>query len=278
MKNFLISGCSYVQNQTWPKQLVNSDFKICNLGRSGAGNTYISNSITANLHQKPNFVFVLWSGINRIELRTPTYKTFNKYQSTGLKHDVGNSRYWFSGGAVDVNNGWLAAYNAIRDESWPEITSLAQWFDLSDSIKQECLESKINLSTIGGRDNIAAFINHYFLTQYLNYDKKYYSELTFQNMMNCFNLLEKLKIPYRFSSIYDMFSTNHYYSLGQASKEQYYNYINWDNYISLTPYEYAIKYDLLGPDQFHPSAQGFETWATEIAKILRQQADLQHLF
>ena len=273
----MVSGCSFTHNKTWPEQLASTKAAIKNLGKGGAGNSYISNSITAAVDWKPDFVFILWSGINRIELRTPDDSIFEKYVRNTGSSTINNSRYWMSGGAIDVEKGWIAAYNQLRDPSWPTITNLSQWFDLPEIIKQECLESKINLSVQGDPCNISAFINHYYITQYLQNSRKYYSELTFQNMMNCFNMLEKLNIPYRFSFIYDIFSENHQYSLGKAIKEHYYKYIDWSRYINFTPYEYGVKYDLISDDGFHLTDQGYNQWGTDLSKILQKQPDLTNL-
>lgn len=276
----LVSGCSYTQNQTWPSLLFSPlQYDVFNLGRGGAGNEYISNSVTYNIDSKPDFVFILWSGINRTEFRVPNSSLFktmldNSYPTT----TVGESKYFLSGHAVDPDKGWLAGYNAIKAPSWPEITCLKDWFDLSDDIKAECLENKIYLSTHGGKENSHMFCHQYFVTQHLDNNKQYQSEKTFQNLFNCFNMLEKFNIPYRFSFIYDIFSDYHQQSLGKAVKVKYYNYINWNNYINLTPYEYGIKHDLLSDDNFHLTPIGMNQWGNEISNILKQDKDLQHLF
>jgi hypothetical protein len=180
---------------------------------------------------------------------------------------------------MNLEESWISSYNNIRDSNWPVITTMSEWIALPDRIKQECLEvhgMKLADTTTG--ENYVDFVNQYYTTQYLQYNELYYSELTFQNMMNCFNLLDRLNIPYRFSTIYDMFSKNHIKSLGLAHKEHYYNLIDWSRYISLTPYEYGIKHDLLQSDNFHLTEPGYQQWGNEISKILGTQQDLKHLF
>lgn len=283
----LISGCSFTEHRNWPNLIFDSKkHSIKNLGRSAAGNNYISNSITGNLDYKPDFVFILWSGINRIDLRVPDSQTMREFSSIdekilGYKWDtIKNSLYYFSGGGINIDLDWVGGYNNIKDDSWPEITSVKQWFELPDSIKQECLNAEINLSAVGGKPNLAKFYHQYFLTQNIGSgeNQKYRSELSFQQVVNCQNLLEKLHIPYRFSFIYDIFSEHHRYSLGKAIKEHYYQYIDWSKYINLNPYDYGIKHDLLEIDGFHLTEDGFNRWGLELAEILKTQPDLKYLF
>jgi hypothetical protein len=278
----LVSGCSFTKSQPWPNLLFSpKNYSIKNVAVGEAGNYYISNSVTANLHYCPDFVFVLWSGLNRNELRVPNaniFKKFNQRYSNYKTMQVENSLFYLSGGGLDVESGWLAGYNNIKGPDWPEIYTLDDWFNLPQNLKTECLQHKIHLSAANGNENLAEYYHQYFLLQNLVDDQKYRSELTFQNVMNCHNLLEKLNIPYRFSFIYDIFSPYHQRSLGQADKTTYYDYIDWSKFISLTPYEYGIKNDYLDIDNFHLVNEGYSQWGTEVSKILRKQSDLQHLF
>ena len=278
MTKVLVSGCS-ITCSPWPQTVFDpTKYELRNVAKSSAGNSYISNSITAEVNWQPDFVFILWSGINRMELRTPNDPILVKHQTPGSTV-IGNSIFWRSGVTMNLEESWISSYNDIRDGGWPVVTTMSEWFALPDSIKQECLEvhgMKLADTTTG--ENYVDFVNQYYTTQYLQYNELYYSELTFQNMMNCFNLLDRLNIPYRFSTIYDMFSKNHIKSLGLAHKEHYYNLIDWSKYISLTPYEYGIKHDLLRGDNFHLTEPGYQQWGKEIAKILGTQQDLKHLF
>ena len=276
MKKFLVSGCSFTHNQPWPDHLVSTNFTIKNLGRSGAGNNYISNSITANIDWKPDFVFVLWSGINRLELRTSTSEVYNKFLYKGSP-ELLNSTYWISGGINDIEKNWIGAYNQMRDPSWPDIVNLSDWFNLPSYIKQECIDNKIDLSIRGGESNVPAFVEQYHMLQYIQRNQHYYSELTFQHVMNCFNMLEKFNIPYKFSFIYDIFADHNNNFLGQAVKEHYYKFINWNHYIDFTPFEYGLRNDLLSADGFHLTKDGYSQWGTEVSKILQNQSELKNL-
>ena len=277
----LVSGCSFTEDQMWPKLLFSpKNYSIKNVAVSGAGNYYISNSVTANLNYRPDFVFVLWSSLNRSELRVPNANIFKKFNQRYYKTvQVENSLFYLSSGfGPTVISGWLAGYDNIKGPDWPEIHTLDDWFDLPQNLKTECMQRKIHLSTAKGDENLAEYYHQYFVLQNLVNDQKYRSERTFQNVMNCHNLIEKLNIPYRFSFIYDIFSPYHKQFLGQADKTTYYDYIDWSKFISLTPYEYGIKNDYLSIDNFHLVEKGYSQWGTEVSKILRKQSDLKHLF
>jgi len=276
----LVSGCSYTAHQQWPEFLfAPKKYNVVNLGQRGAGNEYIANSVMFNADSKPDFVYILWSGINRTEFRVPNSNIFKNTPSSKYPSKViGDSKYFLSGGAVDPEKGWLAGYNDIKLPEWPEITCLQDWFDLPEGIKLECLQHKIYLSSHGGKENTAAFCHQYYITQHLDINKEYLSERTFQNLVNCFNMLDKFRIPYRFSFIYDIWSQYTHYSHGMAVKDKYYNFIDWSKFINLPPYQYGIKYDLLDRDGYHLTGNGMNQWTGEISKILQQDKELQHLF
>jgi hypothetical protein len=278
MKQLLVSGCSFTEYQNWPSLL--HDWKNCNIvnyGVCGAGNVYIANSITQEiLNNRPDFVFILWSGINRVDFRIPATHPFNL--ATADSRSLLESAFVISGGTSLVDHHWLTAYNAIKDVSWPEISTIEQWFELDELIKKECILDKIDLSISSGNLDFHKAILNYFVSQWISNNKKYYSEVSMQHIMMCTNLLEKKKIPYRFSFIYDITKEFNSQFLGQVSKCDYYYEIDWSKYIPLTPFEYGLKYDLLQDDNFHVTEDGMNQWALEIKKILQQQPDLQFLY
>lgn len=276
----LISGCSYTDRKPWPSTLVGPNHKIKNVAKTAAGNSYIANSIMYNIDYKPDFVYILWSGINRFDLRTPNSPAFQRLKdTTGYGHvELGESIYFTSGHTVDASKGWVAGYNDVKLPEWPDITSLEQWYSLPEEIKAECMMHKIYLASHGGKENTASFCHQYFLMQNLDENRNYRSELTFQNLTNCFNMLEKHNIPYRFSFIYDLFSRGEYWTHGRAVKEKFYHMIDWSKFIDLPPYEYGIKHDLLDEDQYHLTDAGMHQWAAEINQILVNDPELKHLF
>jgi hypothetical protein len=190
------------------------------------------------------------------------------------------SYHWVGGKWRNIIDNWITSYDNIKDPSWPNINNIDEWFQLPSHIKKECLEHNISVSGNTGDPNWLGFLENFYFSQWLIEDNTYFSEITFQNMMNCGNMLDKLNIPYRFSTIYDIFNSNHHarHSLGQATKEYYYNYVDWNKFINITPFEYGIRHDLLESDNFHLSKPGMNQWVGEINKVLQQDQELQRFF
>jgi hypothetical protein len=117
-------------------------------------------------------------------MRVPNKDIFKKFKHNYRESDLGSSKFLMSGHSVDPTKGWLAGYNSIKDNSWPNINCLQDWFELADHIKMECLDHKIYLSSAGGAENLASFCHQYFVTQHLSVDREYQSERTFQNMVS----------------------------------------------------------------------------------------------
>jgi hypothetical protein len=88
--NILTSGCSFSRGPTaWPIHIARwYKANLVNLAQSGAGNTYIKQSVIAEL-QKRNYdlVLIMWSGLERIDIQVSNIESFNstiytsKYQS-----------------------------------------------------------------------------------------------------------------------------------------------------------------------------------------------------
>ena len=279
-KKILLGGCSYTENALWPS-VIFDNCDIVNFGKSGAGNTYISNTITSNIDPEnpPDYVFVLWSGINRIDIRFPNHFAIEDAitrSSVPMSGTTDSSCWLFSGGKHMILL-LIESYNNIKDASWPEISSIDDFYSLPSWIKDECLGCDIfdfidspNLLkeiSLGG-------LQSNFLMQYLDDNIKYYSELTFQSMVNCFTLLNQYNIDYKFSFIYDIFSNhaNNETSLGKiiTKDSYYYHHIDWGKYIKCTPYEYGLKHDLMEDDEFHLTADGMKQWAEEVKCLIKE--------
>ena len=279
MTKILVSGCSFTHKHIWPNHLTDhTDVEVLNLGQPASGNSRICNSIMMNVDQfDPDFVFILWSGINRIEFRSPVADFFSNHTHAYSKEQIGNSLFFQSADGLGFDRGWIAAYNAIKDQSWPEIRSLKDWFNLPAHYKQECIDHQIYLTDYNGTENSQALVHQYYLGQHIAATREYVSELTFQNIMNCANFLQKKNVPYRFSFIYDIWN-NDDIAHGPAVKEHYHDQIDWSKFIDLPPFLYGLKHDLFSEDNYHLTQDGMVQWATEIKKQLKTQPDLAFLF
>jgi hypothetical protein len=269
----LVSGASYVAKKEWPNYLLDGGHDIVNLGSFGAGNHYITNSVQYNIKShRPDFVFILWSGINRHDLRILDHEIFDEIDHAYPFRTVGSSRFLHSGLAVDVEKGWLRGYQDVKEPDWPDVDSLQQWFDLPSHIKKAALDHRIYLSTQGSLEGVAPWMHQYFLVQNLIYDEVYLSELTWQHMMNCHNLLERHRIPYRFAFIYDIWQPSREY--GQAHKTRYHDEIDWHKFIELPPFEWGVRHDVLDKDQHHLTPDGMIQWTKELNTILLADKNL----
>jgi hypothetical protein len=90
-KILVSSGCSFSDcfesNCTWPNHLAKYFDKHYGLGRGSYGNGYISRSIIytvtnllKTIDAKDIHVGIMWSGIDRIDLRIPEYPNTSRIQ------------------------------------------------------------------------------------------------------------------------------------------------------------------------------------------------------
>ena len=89
-KRVLISGCSFTENfiqfdpMHWTYNAFPQDvYVVNNVARGAAGNNYIASSILSNidLNSKPDYVFILWSGIRRIDMPFPSGTSTTKFKN-----------------------------------------------------------------------------------------------------------------------------------------------------------------------------------------------------
>jgi hypothetical protein len=261
MSKIIVSGCSYTEKQTWPSVLF-PDQTILNLGRSGAGNRYIADSITTSIVlEKPESVFVLWSGINRVDTIVPVHKQtdilVNEY------HGKLNDAYYYFSGGDNFKQVIQDNYQNIKADHWPSITTIDDFLELPKAIQQECIEQdlfEIDANTVVGK------LQLYNMLQYLS-NHKYLENLTYQSILLCQSLLEQYDINYQFGFIYNPFDSGNQTQFGTLSKQNpMYGCITWDNYVTITPYEFGIKHNLLSDDNFHLTKDGMNCWAEEIKK------------
>lgn len=107
MKRVLVSGCSYTENFSWP-QILFPKSTIKNLGKGAAGNAYIAQSIMDSvLHEKPDFVFVLWSGLSRLDVAFPR-SVGEEFSNLKYNNKINHSHMVFSAGAPTPGkkHGW----------------------------------------------------------------------------------------------------------------------------------------------------------------------------
>jgi hypothetical protein len=261
-KKVLITGGSYVEGKNWIEQIF-PGCELVNLGRSAAGNKFVSDSVinTIDLANPPDFVFIVWSNITYVDFQLPLTDTaqtlFDEYKFYGIINNVG---YWFPGGnkftSVMQDN-----YKNIKSDVWPDVETLDDFINLPTEIQEECYKSKLfwfDSLTLDGR------IQNYAMTQYMN-GRGYLEELSFRSIVACCDFLNLHKIPYRFTFVENPFGKR-VKSFGKLPKtHKLFDRINWKNYIARTPYEYGVDKDLLDTDDYHLTVDGYNQWAQSIS-------------
>jgi hypothetical protein len=124
----LVSGCSFLHNPHLFK-IAFSNQSAINLARSGAGNQYIASSVLANLTPSVDKVFILWSGLSRVDLPLSTKLNLD-FVKEHHKTIIDNTVWVHSGGvdggvSHDPLPSWLAGYfkNQYLPFDWDHLTN-----------------------------------------------------------------------------------------------------------------------------------------------------------
>ena len=261
----LVSGCSFTgtENQSthWTSMLFGG-VNVMNMAKGGAGNRYIASSVLSNidLGNKPQYVFILWSGIRRIDIPFQLNASTQLYKEHPCYNKCHEVEYYFTGG----NKGIVTPYVDYQLHGF-------------DSIEEYRDERSISIDDNSTVSSVIQRIENEFYRGSngqlgIEQSDMMCNQLSMESISSVTNFLDNHGIIYDFSFIYDPFSKyiNHQPSLGMINKESpYYNHINWDNYIGNTPFEYGLKYDLLSDDGFHLTDDGMNQWAKFIQSKIR---------
>lgn len=232
IKNLIVSGCSFTKTDyehEWALTLAN-EFNVerhVNLGRSGAGNFYIADSLqqylrTNDLTPSETIVLVMWSGPVRID--TTVSNDFFGMAQTPYKSRVAGKNYVFSGGELGT---------------WQTDPLLRPVFENLYKIKNF---GNLAQDTITNITQTRDFLKHngytFWFMSYVNYWQRtpgYVSDMD-------------LSIGY------------HAPALATISDED--NWV-WVNNNKDCFYEYAKTRQLLASDRFHPNEQAHQEFARE---------------
>jgi hypothetical protein len=273
-KTVHVSGCSFTENASWVNNLFENATTVINRAHSSAGNRYISDSIVLNidLKNKPDFVFALFSGINRVDTVVPHSNIVKTAMRMGLNGSnmigsnsavIGTSAYIFSGGS-HYNRLINDNYKNINHYGWPNVKSIEEFLNLSSEQKEACINNKLfwwNSNDIAGMIHIASMLQYLDNPEYLS-DQTYISLERFQTFLNLH------QIDYKFGFIHDPFDKKHHDHLGFLNKQSpRYHCIDWRKYVKINPYEFGIKHDFVAPDGFHICPEGMNKWADSIKQF-----------
>jgi len=270
MDKILVSGCSNTEGATWPAELF-PNCAITNVAKAGAGNRYISDSIiyNINLTDKPDFVFILFSGINRSDLIVPSTKTTKKYAEQYKYYGIiGDSLYLFTGGDK-YNKSITNSYNNIKDPTWPEINGCEDFINLPIEIKQECtkLFGLINFNT----QDINQSVHQALMLNYFT-NPTFLQTQTYRSLINCQNFLKLHQIPYLFSFPIDPFDVEFSSHMGRLDKTHpLYFQVDWTKFINKTLGQTGIELNLIENDGQHVHPKGHKAWAKTIINQVNRE-------
>ena len=222
----LVSGCSFTACSTWPNILF-SGHTVNNVGAGAAGNQYIAQSIIDSVRkQRPDFVFLLWSGLRRLDISFPKDYFNSEFKSWQYKGSTSTSCILFSGGDWTRDDG--------NDPP-------ALWgHPIVDAYFKMQYKNKVQDYLMDQSSQAIMNCHNFLESQSINYK--------FSFIYNIFN-------PYKDEAM-----------LGPpvTKNSNYFTYLNWEKYIDTTPLEWAIKHDHLSNDNFHPTQTGMNAWAEYI--------------
>jgi hypothetical protein len=268
----IVSGGSYVQGMPWCYDLF-PEAEILNLARSGTGNRYIADSIISAIDPQhpPKAVFIVWSNINNVDVLLPVNSTTTQLVTDhGYYGKINSTYYYFSGGNKFVphiaNN-----YLNIKQSDWPTVVTVDDYINLPQNIQEECKEHQLFWFK---KNTLEEKIQNYIMVQYLS-STKYHEDSSYNSIVTCQNFLELHKIPYQFTFVENPFGRRNK-QFGKLTKtHKMYSQINWSKYISNTPYEYGLKYNLIGTDGYHLTVNGFNQWAQSMKSMILLDNNLQ---
>jgi len=281
--NCLIVGNSFAVDNGWPGFLFNQSVQVRCHAFPASGNELLSQAVMqAVIEQPTDFVLMIASSVNRLDLRLPGHEFFSR-PSQYRSNRIGDSIWYCGHGQYEISprlsarspgQVWIEQYQLIRDRDWPDIKSITDWLNLSHDIKRQCINRKLNLITeTGGDVNSDSYVAHYHLMQTVVHDVEYLSERSWQALMSCFDFLARRKIPWKFCFGSDPWNRSGLNPHRQAAQQGFYHEIDWSRCIDLPPHEFGVAGDYL-EDGYHLTAEGMKQWAIAVNQQLRTEPEL----
>ena len=184
VRNILTSGCSFSRGPiAWPNHIAQwYNANLVNLAQAGAGNTYISRSVMAELQQRSyDLVLVMWSGLERIDLQVEDIDQFVETKNT--------SQY------------------QSKQNDWPE--------KIVEPINDQDYVQKNWVFGIGHLHRDVWLIKQgLFEKLYRHQDFKTHLQRSFYDMLSLESYLKSRSIPYAFS-----FYQNYIEAMGDFAKQ-----------------------------------------------------------
>lgn len=219
----LLTGCSFVNNSDLPRAVLGhwafEPKTVLNLSRGGAGNFYIAQSILDNLHLADR-VFVLWSGLNRIDIglplcHKPLLRSYDQFSET-------RNQLWFHSGGF---GGSWHSHPKHRYADW-----------IYDYLKAQYV----------------ALDHNYLNNRSLSVIASCLAVLEQRQIPYAFGFIYDIHQDYS--------NSHTALGSAVDISDPAYNLIPWHKCLRNTPFEFCKQHGLLSFDEFHPTAEGYEKW------------------
>lgn len=204
--NLLVNGCSFSRGPiSWPYHL--DGVNVTNLACASAGNFYIHDSTISELSKRPyDFVVVMWSGLDRIDIKIDNIKQFGDsprtsyYQST--QNDWPGKKISLINDQDYVEKDWLFGCSFLNRDDAIIKTKLVGQFNYHQNRQQMIqglLIKMISLQSVLKQMGIPYLFSYY---------NDYETEL--QDCSESDAMLDKTNI-YNVQNIYNIAKTHNWY-------------------------------------------------------------------
>lgn len=218
----LVVGDSFTQRQKWPEIVWPTD-TIINLGKSGAGNTYINwMTIDAVLHNETiDEVFLLYSDFDRTDLMFPqnAYRTLSQMANEDCEYSHQDRMSWVHSGGDVIKGKKRNRFHKSVDES--------------------------------------------LALQYLPGAENYHLEKNLMLIVQTNSFLKSMNIKFHWSMIRDPRDKNLKGLFGVipiAGSHHLWSKCQLDKFIDPTPFEFGVRNNFIGEDNFHLTKEGMIKW------------------
>jgi hypothetical protein len=230
-KNVLVNGCSFSRGpNSWPYYLQQlQQFNLINLAQAGAGNRYIHDSTISELSKRQyDFVFIMWSGLERIDCRVKDIDFFDKSKCTSKyqhqRNDWPEKKIHPINDQDYVEKNWVFGVGIINNDSSLISTGLFNEMYKHIGLNELTSQSIIHMVSL---QSILKLLNiNYVFMFYQDYQEEIskYSEYKLLDTKNIFNQ----------QNIYTITKENNWYA----------------------------------EDNLHPSSQAHKIWADNLNNFL----------
>lgn len=222
----LVVGDSFTKGQKWPEAIWPND-TIINLGKSGAGNTYINwMTIDAVLHNETiDEVFILYSDFSRTDLMFPP--------------------------------------NAHKTLSQPSVSNDDFSINYSKQDRMSWVHSGGDVIQGKKKNHFHKSVDDSLALQYLPGYENHHLEKNLMLIVQTNSFLQSMNKKFHWSMIRDPRDKNLEGLFGVipvAESHHLWSKCQLDKFIDPTPFEFGVRNDFLGEDNFHLTKEGMIKW------------------